>query len=277
VHEVYSNYLSQANVLIPRDSKLSTFLAPHVFGSLIKNSAAYSNLFNETGLLVEATNGSYPAILSSFAKNRVRPNGYDLWPTWYGNAQNNLVLKNLLYTQRGQIVWNNLAKYVDAGITETKLAKKYPAFWAKLKSIFSTQAGLNDSDATFKLVVTECIWRVSFYHYQVGNAYPYSFNPDIYHWDFEDDVTISALHAAAVALATSSRQIQLVTLDPIAWFAKGNEGPWQAFVAGLIKDASEHEPESEGNAYIAAVTSDGATTLGRYPAWIWELEPSVGR
>jgi len=275
VHEVYSSYLAQANVYLPRDSPLSKFLAPHVFGSLIKDSAAYANLFNQTGLLVEATTTTFEAILASFAQARIRANGYDLWPTWYANAQANNILKDLLYTKRGQLYWRHLSQYVQAGVTETGLAAKYPLFWKIMKSIYSENANLDDTDATVKLLLTEGIFRVSYYHYQVGNAYPYSFNPDIYHWDFSDEATIGAIWSSATALATSSRQLQLVTLSADAWFPNAS-GPWKAFVSGLVQDAAVAEPETEQNRYVAS-TTDAGEEVGRYPSWIWELEPSVAR
>jgi len=107
--------------------------------------------------------------------------------------------------------------------------------------------------------LVELIWRVTYFHYQVGNALPYLYDCDIIRWNRCQQSSEGSLWSLVVGFATSSRQYQLINfpycVDPVmkVWY--------KPMIDALINYKDEFDEDRvEG-----------------YPQWVWELEPSVAR
>jgi len=263
-HLTYSNYLYQAVAkLHDKDKIIYRLLRPHILGSNEKNSDAYWNLYNCKGILLAgiAEIDNRPYVIAEFENSRRDwLNNLQTFPEWRAN---NKAFHHTKFVQRGIFVYEKIQAYVsgyfnDNGINDSTFDDSYIGFWGAIQEMLG-QSSIPLNRAAVERWLVEIIWRVSYFHYQVGNVLPYLYDCDKIHWDRCPQSSDGSLWSLVVGFATSSRQYQLINFpyleDPVmkVWY--------KPMVDALISYKDEFGDEKiDGN-----------------PQWVWELEPSVAR
>jgi len=262
-HLTFSNYLYQA-VYKLSDSILYPLLFPHTLGSNEKNSDAYWNLYNGRGILLAAAGevDNHPYILGEFENGRGQYlKNIQTFPEW---LEDNKAFCTTKYVVRGEFFYEQIQQYVsgyfsDMNVEEsTFIHKKYIKFWAKIQEMLGESSILPTKENVEKWIV-ELIWRVTYFHYQVGNALPYLYDCDFIKWDRSDYPSNDALWSLLVGFATSSRQYQLIKF-------KYGDGPLGDRYRAMIEALVNYKPDGFNDNHVEGI-----------PQWVWELEPSVAR
>jgi len=257
---------------------LKHLLLPHVFGALEKNAAAFQNLYNLDGVLINSMltgkkdKERYDYVLKSLQDARAQwTKSYKSFRKWVEDDCNKF-MKDQVYVKNGLIVYDAIEKYVDAHFTRAEKSlladpwSSYPKLKAILDELFANknwQTQVHTGLTDLKSVLVELIWRVSYFHWQVGNVLPYLYDCTYVAWGNNTVVSPTTLWTLVTGFATSSRQKQLVTLD------YGNDTNFSALQKALIDVGKKQAQEG-----VASTTLDEHTNIA---SWIWELEPSVGR
>lgn len=263
-HLTYSNYLYQAvSQLKEKEPILFRLLVPHILNANNKNSDAYWNLYNGKGVLLAAIGEieNRPYIISEFENDRREwlNNGAPTFLEW---KEKNPAFCKTKYVERGTYIYEKIQEYVlgyfkDNGVTDKTFDNCYIDFWAAIQEMLGgSNIPLNKCNV--EKWVIELIWRVTYFHYQVGNALPYLYDCDKIRWN-RKQTSEGSLWSLVVGFATSSRQYQMVKFpyltDPIM------SRRYTILIDSLINYKDEFDNDKV----------DG------YPQWVWELEPSVAR
>jgi len=264
IHLTYSNYLTQVAAEIKESNNdplnLVELLQPHIFGTLEKNVAAFQNLFNENGILMAAMDKTHDFVINSMKKFRVQfINSFQTFDTWKKNVTNNMI-KETLYFKRGIHCHNAITDYVNAYLNnQQKLDEDKIKFaYSNVMSSFQEMGGDKSLKYNLKDLLIELIWRVIYYHYQVGTVLPYLYDSKLIMWDIEKSSikdgrpSSNSLWTLVVAFATSSRQKQLISMENP--FSDRNQKVWTQFIHILDNYADADDQH-----------------------WLLELEPSVAR
>jgi len=109
---------------------------------------------------------------------------------------------------------------------------------------------------TLETVLVEFIWRVIYFHWQVGNALPYLYDSKFIKWGYDSEPSPTTIWTLATGFATSARQKQLVTMN--------------------FNNMSDAFKDLQSN--LKKIKADkGKSTVEELASWVWELEPSVAR
>jgi hypothetical protein len=265
-HLLYSNFLSQAvsklRVQDPSKSLLYKLLVPHVLGVSEVNSDVYRNSFNPRGILSGATGtigGSNVSSALEFFLKAWTPETFDEW------KKNNKAFWGTNYVIRGEFYYDLLKEYVSGYFDDNKVTddtfKDEKEFWSVITDKMIKSPGLPLTRANIEKWVVEIIWRVTYYHYQVGNIIPFLYDCDLIRWNNADSPSDGALWSLVVGTLTSRRQYQLVSFPYYSDNTFGIGTRWRALVWAL-----EHYHDKFENERVHG-----------YPVWVWELEPSVAR
>jgi len=266
-HLIYSNHLYQA-VSKLNDKILLNLLHPHILGTREKNSDAYRNLYNDHGILLAAIGkvGNRQSLLEDLINYRGKfVNNPMTFPEW---ILKNQAFSGTKYVVRGKFMYDQILNYVKGYFAELKVDQSiinldpHTDFW----EVIQRMLGFTDIVFNFDnmvIWVVELIWRVTYFHYQVGNALPYLYDCDFIRWNGGAAPDNGAFWSLVVGFATSSRQYQLIKFpfDHDITLQK----QFNSMRSELLnyKDEFGDEPIKDGNQSI--------------PRWVWELEPSVAR
>jgi len=254
VHLTYSNYLAQAVATLSEEDHLRELLIPHVIGSIEKNSDAYWNLYMQYGLVEGAAGKSAKEVLKQMKKVRKAwiNSSVKTYPEW---KQNNKKFLDTKYVQRGDHVYNCIKDYVSEYFNSKKIDyRNYGSFWEVMKEMIGNPKLCYCNLETW---IVECIWRVTYFHYQVGSVLPYLFDSSIIRWAHGEHPTYGVWWSLVIAFSTSERQYQLINPKYCTSLA------WHNFV----KKLTEEYPRDPTDKIVEA----------GIPDWIWELELSTAR
>jgi len=264
-HVTYSNFLSQAvlklKVQDPNKSLLYKLLVPHVLGVTEVNSDVYRNSFNPRGILSGATGsvaGADVGAALEIMRKSWNPETFEEW------KNNNKAFWGTNYVVRGEFFYDLLKEYVSGYFDDNKVTddtfKDEKEFWAVI-GLMLKSPGIPLTRANLEKWIVEIIWRVSYFHYQVGNILPFLYNCDLIRWNNGDSPSDAALWSLVVGFSTSRRQYQLVSFPYYCDNTFGIGKRWRALIRAL-----EHYQDKFDNERIHG-----------YPVWVWELEPSTAR
>jgi len=256
VHLTYANYLTQAVNVLPKGDPLRNLLLRHVEGSIEKNSDGYWLLFREHGLIEGAAGINWEEVRQQMMKAR------DAWikdpvKTFEDWKKHNPVFSSTKYVQRGDHVHKCIKEYVSEyfnyyGIRDYS---KYKDFWNVMKEMIGNP---HLDISNLQTWIVECLWRVTYFHYQVGSVLPYLYDSSMIRWKPGNLPNKGVGWSLVIAFATSERQYQLIN----AAYCK--DKLWHKFVTRLIQD----RPRDPTDVLV------GDTG---FPDWLWELELSVAR
>jgi len=229
-----------------------------------KNSDAFWNLYNNKGILVGATgNINNRAAIIKQLENARKDWEVETFEEW---KEKNEVFSETIYVKRGDFIYQKLKDYVSKYFNENKVSNdtfkddsyNYNGFWSVIQEM-QKFSSIELSRSNVEKWAVELIWRVTYFHYQVGNAIPYLYDCDLIRWNGSLDPEDGSLWSLVVGFATSARQYQLVTFP---YLDDRDIGP---LFRNLITELEKYEDEFDDE------------KIEGYPRWVWELEPSVAR
>jgi len=269
VHLTYANYLSQAVAVLPKGDPLQTLLLPHVEGSVKKNSDGYWNLFGKHGLIEGAAGIKAEDVKEQMIKERKawiksRVKTFEDW------KDDNTVFSSTKYVQRGDHVYKCFKDYVSEYFKYYSIEEirddRYKKFWDVMREMIGNpnldiwEIPPKKKCSNLQIWIVECLWRVTYFHYQVGSVLPYLFDSNMIRWTKGDHPNKGVKWSLVIAFSTSERQYQLIN----GAYCPGNGTLWHKFVKRLIED----RPQDKTDVLV------GKTGI---PDWLWELELSVAR
>jgi len=263
-HLTYSNFLCQAvsklTVKEPCENLLYKLLVPHVQGATEKNSDVYRNSFNPSGILAGAVGAVKIDVVSAVegARSQWKAETFEEWKA------NNKAFWGTNYVIRGDFYYQRLKEYVSGYFDDNKVSddtfKDEKEFWSVIDKMIKSP-GLPLTRSNVEKWVVEIIWRVTYFHYQVGNILGNLYDCDLIRWNGSETPENAALWSLVVGFSTGRRQYQLVSFPYYSdnTFEIGTR--WRALVRALEDYQDKFTNER----------------VNGYPVWVWELEPSSAR
>jgi len=178
---------------------------------------------------------------------------YQTYPEWRDSRK---IFKETKFVTRGDFIYGCIKDYVIEYLnSENFHIEHYSKFWSILEEMIGKQMSLNQE--IFTTTIIELIWRVSYFHYQVGSVLPFLYDASYIRWAPNEKPTKAGLWTLVAGFATCARQYQLINFtNPKVPIWKDLQ---QKLIPGWIPDIWNYD------------------RIYGVPDWIWELEVSVAR